>query len=158
PGVAAQRVGDLQEPRARDPAHALDELGRVTREVALEHLEDAHRMLELHVDLGRLALLELHAVRAVRLVAGDIAHLLLLTGGELAGRAAVAPGLDLVGAVLLVPAGEESVELLRVAELVLEDHRRVREVLDVLAELRAGAEDVVDDRAEEGDVRAVADR
>jgi hypothetical protein len=51
--------------------------------VALEDLEDAHRVLELDVDLRWLAALEVHPVRAVRLVARDVGDLLVLAGRQL---------------------------------------------------------------------------
>src|SRR5438270_19129 len=60
-------------------------------------------------------------------------------------------------ALLRVPAREEAVELLGVGETRVDDHRRVRVVLDVLAEVQLVLEDVVDDPAEERDVATGAD-
>jgi len=45
-GGVQQRLGDLQEGLLRTAGDALDQLGRVTREVALDDLEDAARVLE----------------------------------------------------------------------------------------------------------------
>jgi hypothetical protein len=55
-----------------------------------------------------------------------------------------------------VPAGEEPVEVLGVLEVLADDRGRVGVGLDVLAELLALGQDVVDDAAEEGDVGAGA--
>src|SRR5690348_8020263 len=46
PGVRRDRLGDAQEDVLRRPADLFDELWRIAREVALEDLEDAARMLE----------------------------------------------------------------------------------------------------------------
>ena len=56
-----------------------------------------------------------------------------------------------------IPAGEEPVEVLGVGERLVDDHGRVRVVLDVLLEVEVVLEDVVDDAAEERDVAAGAD-
>ena len=54
-GVAAQRLGDATGTRrAVHAAHVGDELGRVPAVVALEQLEDAARMLQRRILLGRL--------------------------------------------------------------------------------------------------------
>src|SRR5207302_10770816 len=63
----------------------------------------------------------------------------------------VLPARRVVLALLRVPAGEKPVEILGVDEVLVDDHRRVREVLDVLLEVALVLEDVVDDVAEEGD-------
>src|SRR5438270_554854 len=71
--------------------------------------------------------------------------------------AVVLPRRDVVHRLLLVPAREEAVEILGVAEVLVDDHGRVRVPDDVVAELTPVLEDVVDDAAEEGDVGAGAD-
>src|SRR5207244_699959 len=60
-------------------------------------------------------------------------------------------------ALRLVPAGEHTVEVLGVAEVLTQDRRRVRVRLHVLPELPAVLQDVVDDPAEEGDVAPGSD-
>ena len=49
---------------------------------------------------------------------------------------------------------KKPVQLLGILEPLVDDHRGIRVVHDVLAELAAVLEDVVDDPAQEGDVRA----
>src|SRR5438874_1322048 len=70
----------------------------------------------------------------------------------------VLPGRVVVLLLLRIPAGKEAVEVLCVLELLVDDHRRVRERLDVLVEPALVLEDVVDDPAEERDVAAGPDR
>src|SRR3954471_16312766 len=69
PGVRADGIRDLCEHVLRHAADPLDHLRRISREVALEDLEDAARMLERLVDRRRLAVLEATAMRAVGLLA-----------------------------------------------------------------------------------------
>ena len=57
-GVLTQRLGDLEELLLRAAADLRDHLRRVAAEVLLQQLEDATRMLERRVFLGRLAVLE----------------------------------------------------------------------------------------------------
>src|SRR5262249_45024636 len=69
----------------------------------------------------------------------------------------VLPRRDVVPAPLRVPPGEEPVVLLRVGELVADDHAGVRVRVHVLVEPALVLDDVVDDAAEKRDVAARAD-
>src|SRR6185503_13052937 len=83
--------------------------------------------------------------------------LLALARGAVHLHPFVHPLAHVVFALLWVPAREEPVELLGVRELLADDHRRVRVVLDVLLEVEIVLEDVVRDAAEERDVGSRAD-
>src|ERR1043165_7074816 len=150
---AGEDIGDFEEALARDAARTLDELRRVAREMALEHLIDAARMLQravLHrlVEGLRFAAAVLLLSAALRLHARR--RLVLLRG------AGVEPRLRVV--LLPVPSAEQPAELLGVLEVIAEDRRRVRVVDDVVAEVALVGEDVVDHRAEEEGVAAGAER
>ena len=156
--VVAQRLGHLEELLARDAADLLDHLRRVAGEVALEDLEDAARVLQRRVLVGRLAVRELAAVRAVRLLARVAAA--RVAGG---GAATSMPSYCHVRRRRSCPfsaskplnrPSRSSVSRKSSATIA----GRVRVVHDVLAELALVLEDVVDERAEEGDVAAGADR
>jgi hypothetical protein len=69
PAAVAKDLGDLEEARLGDAADLLHDVGCVAREVALEDLEHAARVLERLVDLGRLPVLQAGAVRTVGLLA-----------------------------------------------------------------------------------------
>src|SRR4029079_2966346 len=138
-------------------ADLLDLLRGVAAEVALEELEDAAGVLEVHVHLRWVAVLERAALGAVGALAEDRALLALAAGGEDV-HPRVLPRLDVIGVRLRVPAAEQPAEVLGGGELAGDDRGRVGVVLDVLAELAAVREDVVDDPAEEGDVGAGAER
>src|SRR3954451_16206596 len=86
------------------------------------------------------------------------AALRALTGRLLHRHSRVVPGRRVVDALVWVEPGEEPVEILGVLEALVDDYGRVRVVLDVLVEPALVLEDVVDDAAEEGDVRAGPDR
>src|SRR5262249_31999860 len=118
---------------------------------------DAPRMLERRVLLRRLAVLERRAVAAVPGRLAQVRPHLALAGRAVDGHAGVLPGRVLVVGLLVLPAGEEAVQLLGVLEALVDDHRRVRVVHDVIADLAPVLEDVVDDPAEEGDVGAGPD-
>ena len=126
--VLGQGVSHLVEQLGRDAAHLGHHLGRVLREVPLERLEDATRVLE-------------------RFVARGLDLILAL----------VLPALVLVEHLLLVPAREEARVLRRVLELGPEDVRRVGVMGDVLLEVKFVLQEVMDDPTHEGDVRAGAD-
>ena len=115
-GVLAERLGDLEEVGDGAAAGLGDDLGRVARVVALEDLEDAARVLEGRVLLGRLAVREPAAGGAVagRLALRRVEALLALAGGAVHLHPGVLPGGDVVLALLRIPAGEEPVELLGV--------------------------------------------
>src|SRR5207253_698587 len=84
------------------------------------------------IDAARLTAAQLHPVRAVSLLARDVRLLLGRAGGRLTACLVVAPPLDPVGAVVGIPAGEETARVLRVPEVRVDDHRPVRVVLHVL--------------------------
>src|SRR5437588_755860 len=69
-------------------------------------------------------------------------------------HARVLPGGDVVLLGLVVPAREQTVEVLGVGEVLVDDGAGVRVAGDVLAELASVLEDVVDDAPEKGDVCA----
>ena len=114
-------------------------------------------MLEGLVHLRRFAPLELAALGVVRLLAGYTAHL-APAGGAADARAFVLPGRGVVGARLGIVAGEETVEIFGVSEVIVHDYGRVRVVDYVVPEIAVVLEDVVDDAAEEGYVGAGPDR
>ena len=88
------------------------------------------------------------------MAAARVLQLLFLAGagGTHPVVACVAPGLRVVGAGLRVVAGEDAVQVVDVHEVVPQDHGGVGEGLDVLLEVLAGGQDVVDHAAEESDV------
>jgi hypothetical protein len=65
----------------------------------------------------------------------------------------VLPRRDVVLPLFGIPAREEAAVVLGVGEALVHDHRRVRVAADVLVEPALVCEDVVDDPAEERDVR-----
>ena len=122
----------------------------------LQELEDAARVLERRVLLRRLAVLEPPPWRRGQGLAAERGFVVL--DGAADAHARVLPGRVVVAALLFVPAREEAVEVLGVFELLVDDHRRVGVVDDVVAELAPVLEDVVDDPAQERDVAAGPDR
>src|SRR6185437_5780740 len=120
-GVVAEGLGHHPELLAGDAAHLLDELGRVAGVVAAQELEHAARVLERRVLFGRLAVLERTTVASV---AGRLALVrahLALAGGAVHGHPGVLPGAVVVGALAVLPAREEAVELLGVLEALVDD-------------------------------------
>ena len=150
--VVAQRLAHLEESSQRHAAHLLDNLGRVPAVVPLEDLEHAAGMLQRRVGLGGACRpTGSHGSRGSRRsrhrfvdVHADRRRLLLDT--------AVLPGAVVVLRAARVPAREQTVQVLGVAEVLADDRGRVRVPHHVVAELAAVLEDVVDDPAEEGDV------
>src|SRR5205823_3387046 len=59
---------------------------------------------------------------------------------------------------LFVPAAEDALEVFGVLEVFADDRRRVRVRLDVLLEVAVVLDDVVDEPAEEGDIRSRTER
>src|SRR5919199_228879 len=110
-------------------------------------------MLQRIVHVRRLATLEYAAVSIVRLFPGR-APLLAPAGGAADAQALVHPGTDVVRAALGVVPGEETVEVLGVSEVLVNDRRRVGVVDDVFPEIPLVFEDVVDNSPQKGDVRA----
>ncbi len=172
-GALAAAVGDdciahLCEPLRRYPAYRLHHLGRVARVVAAQDLKHAARILEgfvpMHATLlqPRAAAAELIPVRVP--CVGAFAAL-ALAGGDgglpapcrrFVRHAEVLPAAHVVRARLGIVSREEAVELLAVDEVLVDERRGVGVADHVLAEVPLGAEDVVDDRAEEDDVAARA--
>src|SRR6218665_2213187 len=92
--VVTQRPGHLEEQVLGHAADARDDRGRVAREVPLEHLEDAARVLERLV-VGRLGdVLAPHLAVASRARLGE--DLLVARGGHHSVQALVLPGVGLV--------------------------------------------------------------
>src|SRR5207248_9298226 len=124
----------------------------------LQELEDAAWMLEVGILRRRLAVPEAAARAAVAgLVAARAEALFARARGAVRLHPFVLPRRRVVVVLLRVPAREEAVEVLSIGERVLDDHRRVRVVLDVLLEPEVVLEDVVHDPAEERDVGPGAD-
>src|SRR5579883_2105962 len=98
------------------------------------------------------------AALLLAVVLGGPALLLPVACRRLGRPAFVLPAAGVVAALLLIEAGEEAVEVLGVAELLADDRRAVGVRHDVLAEVALVRDDVVDDAAEEGDVRARTER
>src|SRR5581483_7748032 len=167
PGVGGDRLAHAEEQLRWDAAHLLDHLGRVARVVALQDLEHApgvrHRLVALGMALDggpagpvRVPLRGLlHALAALRAL---FVLLVALARGRLHLHPLVLPRGRVVGAVLGVEPAEHAVEVLGVAEVLVDDRRSVGERDDVVAEVLVVLEDVVDDPTEERDVRAGADR
>ena len=148
-------TGDAREHVARRTADAFDELRRVTREVLLQQLVHAARMLERIVAIG--------ADQAGRLPAACVTEQTVPARRRLAalsGRlhALVQPGARVVLPLLLVPSGKEPVEILGIAEVFTDDRRGVGVVDDVLAKVASLLQDIVDDAPEQREVRPRAER
>ncbi len=167
-GVVRDQLADLTEEVLRHPADLLDQLGRVAGVVPLEHLEHTARVGQRLVPF-RFPLADRRAAGAVGLAARRLGHraaaagallvlLVALAGGRLHLGALVLPARVVVAAVVGVQAGEDAGQVLGVPEVLPQDHRRVAVRHDVLAEVLLVLEHVVDDPAEEGDVRARAQR
>src|SRR5438067_1083719 len=151
--VPAQLLGDADDQIGRDAADLADELRRVARIVPAQDLVDAARVLQ------RLVALYLRHALAADLAFRSAGNDLLVTGSR--NRSVdpfVLPRGGVVLALLLVPAAEQAAQILGVLVILADDHRRVRVVDDVLLERAVVGENVVDDRAEERDVRPGADR
>src|SRR5207244_3966546 len=110
----AQRLGDLEELLLGASADLRDELGRVAAEVLPDELEDAARVLERRVLLGRLTRREVPGLRAVAGLLALRAALRALARRLLDGHAGVVPARRVVDPRLGVEAGEEPVGVLRV--------------------------------------------
>src|SRR5581483_7231227 len=145
---AGEDVRDLEELLARNAAVALHHLRRVAREMALQHLEDAARVLQ--------RLIANRLVDVLRFAAAVLAMPAAGLGNVLALRALVEPGVSVV--LPAIESAEESAEIFGVLEVLSQDRRRVRIANDILAELALVGQHVVDHRAEEDDVAAGAKR
>src|SRR4029078_12292092 len=112
--VVGVRLGDQRDLLRGATAELGDELGRVAREVPLQHLEDAARMLQRLVFGRRLPLREGRGWGAVP--DGVALELLAPAGGGLHRHALVLPALGVVAPRPVVPAGEGAARALRVRE------------------------------------------
>ena len=148
PAGLADDLGDLEELLLGNAGDRRDHRGREPRVVLAHELKHRARVLEVHVPLG-----ERHAgARARRRVTTGDDLLLGPLECRLGGRVALVGPRRGVVEVLgrIVPAEQALVE----AEPLLHDERGVRVVPDVLVVDQVLFEHVVDQAAEEGDVRA----
>ena len=152
-GVGHERLGHGEQVGARDPADPLDHLRRVAAEVPLEDLEHAARVLE---GLVAADVADEHA--GTRLLGEGLRGVLAHAGGRRHLATLVHPRRAVVHAGVGIESGEQPAEVLRVAEVLVHDRRGVGVVDHVLPEPRVGLDHVPDQTAEEGDVRARADR
>src|SRR6266481_1448882 len=126
-----QRVCNFVKKRRRNSTNFLHHFGRVTSKVATQRLEDAPRMLQRQIALGKTK----------------------------AAIAIVEPGLPVVAALLPAPAGEKAGRtFFRVAKIFTQNAGRIREVDDVIAEEKIVLDNVPDEPAKKCDVAAGADR
>ena len=139
---------------ARNAADLLDHLRRVAREVALQNLEDAARMLQRFVAMRLVQILRFAA--AVLAVPAAALAISRLSRRRL--RAFVQPRLGVVLLLLRIPAGEQAAEIFGVAEVFAQDRGGVGVGDDVVAKVSDRSDRVVDQRAEEDDVAAGAQR
>ncbi len=154
------------------PGHAavaLDGFRRVAREMALQDLEDAARMLQgaILVLLG--FFLDLAAAIVAVSAAGRAAQTMSGAGGMVRGAGIgglglgsfVQPGAGIVLVLQLVvdvQAGEDAVQVFGVLEFLANDGGGVGVVDHVIVEVAVVLQDVVDDGAEEENVAAGAQR
>ncbi len=153
PAVGTECFGDLQENGLRGAADLLHHLRRVAREVLLEQLKDAARMLQRLVARRR-SLRHTLIAPAIgldclcRMVDGGWGNLLAL----------IAPAGGIVAFSNRVIAGEDAAEVFGVTEVFVDERRGVSIAHDVLFEVPLMVEHVLDESTEEGDVRAGANR
>ncbi len=147
--VVAEGFGDLQEPVARSPADLFHHLRRVALEMALQNLEDAHRVLQRKIVTPRARHRGALRVRLAG-VSGTLSR------GRLIERVFVHPRIEVVFGVLFSPARKKPVQVLCIAEVVVDDGRRVGVVEDVLPEVPFILDDVANQSAEERDIGAGA--
>src|SRR5437763_274385 len=177
-GVVSYGLGDFEERVSRCPGYPFHHLWCVARVVASDDLEDATRVLERHVALGRVLHqraderiewrafwdLSLLGTRLLGLPGWDrlLARLGSRGGATLiADRAAVVlPAAWIVladEAIDGVPgvgtqAREDAAQILGVLEVLVDDRRGVGVVHDVITEVTIVLDHVADKAAEEGDV------
>src|SRR5438445_1799611 len=151
PAGLADDLRDLEELRLRDTGDRGDHLGGVARIVLAQELEYRAGMLELHVALG-----ERHAGTGAgwSLAVSDDLLLRSLERGLSGGVALVGPRRGVVRALDRIVAAEQP---LAEAEALLHEEGRVRVVLDVLVVDQVLLDDVADQAAEKGGVRAGPD-
>src|SRR6266576_5242652 len=128
-GCCDERVCDFLKKRRGDAANFFDHLRRVTREMSFEFLENALGILQSQIPFG-------------------IAQSFAL----------VFPAFRLVGAPVLVPAGEITVSFIfRVAVFIAQNAGRIRVMNDVIPEEEFVLDDMMDNSAKKRDVAAGAD-
>src|SRR5947209_18076025 len=141
-GITAKRFSNFQEEVLRNPASLFDHFRRIARVVLFENLEDTLRVLQSRVSLFSLngLLLDLAGVR------------FSCSARRFRIHAFVTPFGNVVLALLLVPSAEETVQVFRVFEILVDDRGRVRVVEQVLLEVALVLNDIADNAAQERDV------
>src|SRR6188472_1793838 len=126
-----QGVRNFMKKRWRNAANFLYHLWRITSEVAAQSLENALRMLQ-----GQIAL-----------------------GETKVSMALVNPGLSVVAALRVIPAGENARSaFFCIAKIVSQNAGCIREMNDVIAEEKVVLDNVPNESAKKRDVAAGADR
>ena len=105
PGVLGQRVGYFQKQRRRNAASCFHHLGRIAREVPLQNLEHAARMLQGWVGVFRLNRLPLNWLRV------GLARL-PFTAGRRGINSFIHPCLRVVLTLLRVPTAKDPIQVL----------------------------------------------
>ncbi len=149
-GVCAHRFGDLQKRLAGRAANLFHHFRRVALVVALQDLKDAMRILQRAV----LFAAPRHGCAfRVRLPAVTRALSAIRVN-----RVFVLPLLEIVLGLRCVPAAEQTVQVLCVLILVVDDQAGVGVIHDVLAEVTFVLEDVANDAAQERNIRGGPNR
>src|SRR3954452_9516778 len=114
-------------------------------------------MLQRGVLAGRLAVVQRRPVPSVAgLLAGCCAQFPLPRAGRHL-HALVLPGGGVIGLLLGVPARKQTVQILGVQDTIVDDHRRIGVLEQVLPEVPAVLEDVMDDASQERQIAAGAE-
>lgn len=87
--------------------------------MTFEYLKHAAWMLQRRIDVRRVRMIELRALRSAGLMT------LPLAGGGMHLHSFVLPGIGIVLAFLRIESGEKTVEVLRIPEVAVNDGRRV---------------------------------
>src|SRR5947208_10701012 len=141
----SERFGSFQEYVLRHTAIALNHLGRVALEVALQHLENAARMLQ-----GRIRFVlprVLGFAATIFAVSSTDLGMSRSLAAVLLGSALIQPAFWVVLLFLCIPTGEESVEVLGIAEVFAKNRGRIGVAHDVIAERSIVLEHVVHESA-----------
>ena len=162
-GVRAHRRCDRSEGGLRHPTRGRHHLRGVAAEVPLEELEHTSRVGQGRIRRGPWRALSVRVLITafVTVAAGTLARAaahLPVARCTLLRCTVVRPRGGVVRLTLAVPAREVAVEVLGVHELVVDDCGCVAVGRNVLAELVTIGQHVVDQSAQERDVRAGADR
>ena len=151
-GIVAERFRHLEEQVFRNTAGRFDDLGRVAGEMPLQDLEHAFRMLQ-----ARIGVPGLDGLALDRFVFSAGLRFALTRGG-FGIDIFVHPCPGVVAALFLLPAAEQAVQVLGIAELIANDRRRIRVVDNVVLEIALVLDDVTDDAAQERDIGSGTDR